>query len=48
MSTNPSFPGLDPRSDPTRMVRAPRGTELSCKSWLTEAAFRMLHYQIIH
>ena len=42
MSTNPSFPGLDPRSDPTRMVRAPRGTELSCKSWLTEAAFRML------
>ncbi|NIM94934.1 MAG: urocanate hydratase [Anaerolineales bacterium] len=23
-------------------VRAPRGTELTCKSWLTEAAFRML------
>ena len=32
----------DPRFDPERMVRAPRGTEISCKSWLTEAAFRML------
>jgi urocanate hydratase len=25
-----------------RTVRAPRGAQLSCKSWLTEAAFRML------
>ena len=25
-----------------RVVRAPRGTQLTCKSWLTEAAFRML------
>jgi urocanate hydratase len=30
------------RSAPGRVVRAPRGTALSCKSWLTEAAFRML------
>ena len=30
------------RIDTTRTVRAPRGTELSCRSWLTEAAFRML------
>src|SRR4030088_776668 len=30
------------RSAPGRVVRAPRGTTLSCKSWLTEAAFRML------
>src|SRR5664279_1636784 len=30
------------RIDTTRVIRAPRGTELSCKSWLTEAAFRML------
>ena len=29
---------FDPRFDPTRTVRAPRGTELTCKSWLTEAA----------
>ena len=25
-----------------RVVRAPRGTQLSCKSWLTEAVFRMI------
>ena len=25
-----------------RTVRAPRGTKLTCKSWLTEAAFRMI------
>ncbi|KAF0185270.1 MAG: urocanate hydratase [Hyphomonadaceae bacterium] len=33
---------MDPRRDDTRNVRAPRGTEISCKSWLTEAALRML------
>jgi urocanate hydratase len=25
-----------------RIVRSPRGTQLTCKSWLTEAAYRML------
>src|SRR3970282_795233 len=25
-----------------RVVRAPRGTQLHCKSWLTEAAYRMI------
>jgi urocanate hydratase len=25
-----------------RTIRAPRGTQLTCKSWLTEAAFRMI------
>jgi urocanate hydratase len=25
-----------------RVVRAPRGTELTCKSWLSEAAYRMI------
>ena len=30
------------RSAPGRVVRAPRGNRLSCKSWLTEAAFRMI------
>nr|XP_061806070.1 urocanate hydratase-like [Nerophis lumbriciformis] len=30
------------RHDPTRNICAPRGTTLSCKSWLTEAAYRML------
>ncbi len=32
----------DPRRDESRVIRAPRGTEKSCKSWLTEAAYRML------
>src|SRR3954468_6148321 len=32
----------DPRFDASRIIRAPRGTELSCKSWLTEAAYRMI------
>ena len=32
----------DPRFDPARVIRAPRGSELSCKSWLTEAAYRMI------
>jgi urocanate hydratase len=30
------------RYAPGRVVRAPRGSTLSCKSWLTEAAYRML------
>ncbi|WP_147652129.1 urocanate hydratase [Vulcaniibacterium gelatinicum] len=30
------------RKDPSRVVRAPRGSQLHCKSWLTEAAYRML------
>ena len=28
--------------DTTRIVRAPRGAQLSCRSWLTEAAYRMI------
>ncbi|GAA5011615.1 urocanate hydratase [Pseudoluteimonas lycopersici] len=30
------------RHDPSRKIRAPRGATLNCKSWLTEAPFRML------
>ena len=30
------------RIDTTRVVRAPRGSTLTCKSWLSEAPFRML------
>jgi len=29
-------------SDQSRAVRAPRGTQLTCKNWLTEAAYRMI------
>jgi urocanate hydratase len=30
------------RTDATRRIRAPRGSSLTCKNWLTEAAFRMI------
>jgi urocanate hydratase len=32
----------DPRIDNSRKIRAPRGPELSAKSWLTEAPLRMI------
>ena len=32
----------DPRLDTSRVVRAPRGTQLHCKNWIAEAAYRML------
>ena len=32
----------DPRHDASRTIRAPRGDALSCRSWLTEAPYRML------
>src|SRR5262249_33544529 len=30
------------RYDPSRIIRAPRGSTITCKSWQTEAALRML------
>src|SRR5689334_17727848 len=30
------------RIDTARVIRAPRGSTLTCRSWLTEAAFRMI------
>jgi len=30
------------RTDNSRNIRAPRGSELTCKSWLTEAPYRMI------
>ena len=30
------------RRDDSRVIRAPRGNALNCKSWQTEAAYRML------
>ena len=32
----------DPRFDASRVIRAPRGSQLTCKNWLTEAAYRMI------
>ncbi|MCP3715255.1 urocanate hydratase, partial [Paraburkholderia sp. CNPSo 3281] len=37
---HPNF--TDPRLDPTRTIRAPRGSEKVCKTWLAEAAYRMI------
>jgi len=43
MSTTDTTPPLaDPRYAPGRVVRAPHGTNLHCKTWLTEAAWRMI------
>ncbi|GHC07666.1 urocanate hydratase [Thermomonas carbonis] len=33
---------MSSRVDPSRVIRAPRGNQLTCRSWLTEAPFRML------
>ncbi len=33
---------MESRRDPSRVIRAPRGMERTAKSWLTEAALRML------
>ncbi|MBL8544247.1 MAG: urocanate hydratase [Hyphomonadaceae bacterium] len=33
---------MNSRRDTSRVIRAPHGTTLSCKSWLTEAPLRML------
>jgi urocanate hydratase len=35
-------PPTSPRHDPSRVIRAPRGTQLRARSWLTEAPLRML------
>jgi urocanate hydratase len=32
----------DPRWDASREIRAPRGSQLTCKNWITEAAYRMI------
>ena len=38
----PDTAAATPRFDSTRHIRAPRGTQLSCKNWLIEAAYRMI------
>jgi len=35
-------PGPDVPEKTSRTIRAPRGTELTCRSWLTEAPYRMI------
>ncbi|PZQ00660.1 urocanate hydratase [Pseudorhodoferax sp. Leaf265] len=38
----PFVAAIGTRHDPSRRIAAPTGTALTCKSWLTEAPFRML------
>jgi urocanate hydratase len=42
MTTQTMSLNSDPRFDADREIRAPRGIERVCKSWLAEAAYRML------
>src|SRR5699024_12768847 len=34
------------RKDTRRVIQPPTGTELSCKSWLTEAPYRMIQHNL--
>ena len=42
MNATEKFIPADPRFDASRVIRAPRGSQLHCKNWLAEAAYRML------
>ncbi|WP_137896274.1 urocanate hydratase [Ramlibacter sp. 2FC] len=42
MNAPEKLPLADPRHDATRVIRAPRGSQLSCKNWIAEAAYRMI------
>jgi urocanate hydratase len=42
LSSEATLSERGPRFDPTRKIRAPRGSQLHCKNWLAEAAFRMI------
>ncbi len=36
----------DPRHDASRVIRAPRGSELTCKNWLIEAQFAAIRERV--
>jgi len=42
LNANAATAAANPRYDASRVIRAPRGSELHCKNWLAEAAYRML------
>ena len=42
LNANAATAAPNPRYDASRVIRAPRGSELHCKNWLAEAAYRML------
>ncbi|WP_353194406.1 urocanate hydratase [Pusillimonas noertemannii] len=42
MNTVAEKTSTDPRFDASRSIRAPRGSTLTCKNWISEAAYRMI------
>ena len=42
MNTVAETTSTDPRFDASRSIRAPRGSTLTCKNWISEAAYRMI------
>src|SRR5690606_28166274 len=42
MNTATDQHAADPRYDASRTIRAPRGNTLTCKNWISEAAYRMI------
>jgi len=42
MNTLAEKTSTDPRFDASRNIRAPRGSTLTCKNWISEAAYRMI------
>ena len=42
MNTVAETTSTDPRFDASRNIRAPRGSTLTCKNWISEAAYRMI------
>ncbi len=42
LNANAATAATNPRYDASRVIRAPRGSQLHCKNWLAEAAYRML------
>jgi len=42
MNTATDQYAADPRYDASRTIRAPRGNTLTCKNWISEAAYRMI------
>ncbi len=42
MTTQDSHLQNDPRYDASRVISAPRGSTLTCKNWIAEAAYRMI------
>src|SRR5690606_26574950 len=43
---NDAYPTDAPRIDNARVIHPPRGTDLACRNWLIEAAYRMIQHNL--